>query len=99
MRVNFSNHLTGSVTRPVPLELTKLIYHQDSTIPAAPEWLAFDHEMSLSVMEVFYDSPDVFLRTYRTTRDLNMLLLDGSSAFLSTTGSVDFQFVLLDGQV
>ncbi|KAF8307824.1 hypothetical protein DL93DRAFT_2039616, partial [Clavulina sp. PMI_390] len=77
------------------------LYHarNDTSVPPSPEWLSFDHEMAVAIMESVYDSADTFLHSYRTTRELNVLLFDGSSALMTTTGTVDFQLMFLDGVV
>ncbi|KAF8307826.1 hypothetical protein DL93DRAFT_1982382 [Clavulina sp. PMI_390] len=77
------------------------LYHarNDSNRPFAPEWMSFDHEMALAIIEPKYYRTATWLRSYRVVRDLNVLLFDGSSALMTTTGTVDFQFLFLDGVV
>lgn len=52
--------------------------------------------MSLAILN---GESNIFMRTYRTTRDLSILYLDGSSAVMTTTGTLDLQDVLIDGSV
>lgn len=52
--------------------------------------------MSLAILN---GESNIFMRTYRTTRDLTVLYLDGSSAVMTTTGTLDLQDVLIEGSV
>ncbi|KAH7105194.1 hypothetical protein BKA62DRAFT_669447 [Auriculariales sp. MPI-PUGE-AT-0066] len=76
------------------------LYHgrKDANDPPSPEWFAFDAEMSYAIMGG--RGGTTFLRTYRTTRALGPLLyLDGLSAALTTSGTLDGQNILIDGYV
>ena len=42
---------------------------------------------------------NTFLRTYRATRPLNILYIDGNSASLTSTGTIDSQDLLIYGYV
>ena len=52
--------------------------------------------MSYAIMA---DTCNTFLRTYRATRPLNILYIDGNSASLTSTGTLDSQDILIYGYV
>jgi hypothetical protein len=63
-----------------------LFYHGriDTSDPPSPEWLAFDIEMSYGIMGNDVDSR---ILTYRTTRAVQCIYFDGTSASLMGSGT------------
>lgn len=76
-----------------------LLYHgrKDSSPPASPEWLAFQPQMSLGIM--LSNWGETYLRVYSSTRLLKILYIDGMSAALTDTGTLDSQSILLHGKI
>lgn len=74
------------------------LYHgrKDEKEPLSPEWLAFDSQMSIGIMLTEWG--ETFLRTYISTRPLSVLYIDGMSAALTPTGTLDSQHILLYGE-
>lgn len=72
-----------------------LLYHGriDFSDPPSPEWLAFDIEMSYSIMGSNLDSR---IFTYRTTHAVKAIYFDGASAVLMGSGT-ESQMVFLYG--
>lgn len=68
---------------------------KNAELPGSPEWLAFDPEMSLTILA---PEPSSFMQHYRTSRELKVLYLDGSSAVMTTSGTLDLQDVLIEGR-
>lgn len=71
---------------------------RDANEPESPEWLAFDPQMSLGIM--FGGYWQSFLRIYSNPKQLGPLLyLDGMSAALTNSGTLDLQDILIYGSV
>ncbi|CAK7218056.1 hypothetical protein SCUCBS95973_003360 [Sporothrix curviconia] len=68
----------------------------DTLSPPSPEWLALDLEMAYGIMG---SSRRSWLLTYQTTRAVRVLYVDGESAALMGLGQLDFQMLLLYGNV
>ncbi|EUC61994.1 hypothetical protein RSOL_411850 [Rhizoctonia solani AG-3 Rhs1AP] len=78
------------------IPLHTLLYHArtDPGEPSSPEWFAFDPEMSYGIYGGRQNT-SVFLRTYQTTSSLDRLLyLNGLSAALTFSGTLDSQDLL-----
>jgi len=73
------------------------LYHARKDAGAIPkvEWVAFDAEMSYGIMGG--RRGETWLHTFVTTRDVRVLVFDGMSAALRTSGTLDSQSVFLDG--
>ncbi|VDB86993.1 unnamed protein product [Peniophora sp. CBMAI 1063] len=73
-----------------------VLYHgrSSSSIPDAPDWIAFDFEHSY----FFTRGDEGHVFTFSTTRPLKLLYFDGSSAAKVDDGSLDSQDVLLYGE-
>lgn len=70
------------------------LYHarEDGDLPPSPEWFAFDVAMAYVIAGA---SPESRMLTYRTTRDIQCLYFDGTSASLMDDGSMDAQMLLI----
>ncbi|POW07785.1 hypothetical protein PSTT_08002 [Puccinia striiformis] len=94
----FSGHsiIPGLIPR------STLLYHGTNDPRGPPtegfEWLAFDPEMSYSVI-THTRSGEVDLYTFVATRALRVIYFDGQSASLGTPGFMDAQYALINGSV
>ncbi|TFK54142.1 hypothetical protein OE88DRAFT_1654651 [Heliocybe sulcata] len=96
-------HPSGHTIVPAIIDAHTLLYHARpvKTGPPSPEWLAFDAEMSYSIMSGLPWGDGPHLSTYAATRDLKVLYFDGESAVLNGNGALDTQEVVIErkGQV
>ncbi|KAI7953364.1 hypothetical protein MJO28_005911 [Puccinia striiformis f. sp. tritici] len=94
----FSGHsiIPGLIPR------STLLYHGTNDPRGPPtegfEWLAFDPEMSYSVI-THTRSGEVDLYTFVASRALRVIYFDGQSASLGTPGFMDAQYALINGSV
>ncbi|KAF2115229.1 hypothetical protein BDV96DRAFT_66563 [Lophiotrema nucula] len=87
-----NGHTITSVTIP----RGTLLYHgrhDNNTVPS-PEWLALDIEMAYGIMGNLRDSR---MLTYRTTKDVQLVYFDGTSASLMGEGTVSQMVLLYNG--
>ncbi|KZT26673.1 hypothetical protein NEOLEDRAFT_1168568 [Neolentinus lepideus HHB14362 ss-1] len=98
-----SLHPSGHTMVPATIDAYTLLYHARPTKaqPPSPEWLAFDPEMSYSIMAGLPWGDGPHLSTYAATRDLKVLYFDGESAVLTGDGALDTQEVVIErkGQI
>ncbi|KDQ57803.1 hypothetical protein JAAARDRAFT_78829 [Jaapia argillacea MUCL 33604] len=89
-------HPNGHTIVPAVVSVNTLLYHArtDALLPPNPEWLAFDPEMSYSIMAM-RPWGNVHMLTYVAKRDLRVMVFDGMSAQLGGTGPLDTQEVLV----
>ncbi|EPQ57305.1 hypothetical protein GLOTRDRAFT_137659 [Gloeophyllum trabeum ATCC 11539] len=96
-------HPHGHTIVPATIDAFTLLYHARpvKSDPPSPEWLAFDPEMSYSIMSGIPWGDGTHLSTYAAKRDLKVLYFDGESAVLNGDGALDTQEVVIErrGQV
>lgn len=84
----------GHTIAPCTVAKNVNLYHarEDGDLPPSPEWFAFDAAMAYMIAGA---SPESRMLTYRTTRDIQCLYFDGTSASLMDDGSMDAQMLLI----
>ncbi|EFP90397.2 hypothetical protein PGT21_016695 [Puccinia graminis f. sp. tritici] len=92
----FSGHsiIPGLIPR------STLLYHATNNINGPPtgiEWLAFNSEMSYSILS--HRGGELDLYKYAATRPLRVLYVDGQSASLGTPGFMDSQYIIIDASI
>ncbi|KAK3071390.1 hypothetical protein LTR53_008701 [Teratosphaeriaceae sp. CCFEE 6253] len=84
----------GHTIAPCTIAKNTNLYHarSDGSFPPGPEWFAFDPQMSYAIAGLREDSHQL---TFRTTKEVQCLYFDGTSASLMDDGSMDTQMLLL----
>ncbi|KAJ5159515.1 uncharacterized protein N7482_006519 [Penicillium canariense] len=88
----------GHSAVPATVAPNTLLYHAQMTHgePKNPVFFAFDAEMSLGI---YGSTGTPTLHVMTTTKELRVLYLDGHSATLTKTGTLDSQIAILKGHV
>lgn len=94
------NHITGHTLVPGTVPSGTLLYHgaRRKEIPHRPGWVATDPEHA-SLFCLSMEGQGCWQLTLMTTRPLNILYFDGSSAAKMPGGTMDSQDVVAWGRV